>query len=404
MQKRSVPLHKKERPAAHREYQMMDSGTGKEFRELAQLASEICHVPVSLVVIIDEEKKWFKTAADLPEREFAGYITLCSHAADHPSGSLVIPDLHKDKRFSDDPVIMGEPHIVFFAAVPLTNANGNSLGTLCVFDNKPKTLTENQMSSLTILARQAVRILELQKSNSHLETLKENLSLRYEELQQFTNTVSHDIKSPLSSIVLTSEMLRENFGEKIDEENDQLLNVLNRSSSKIRSLVDGMQAYYRAELALNEEAETFQLTVFLDSVVEMLKVGHAADIVYPHDETTVIMNKAVLEQIIVNLLLYALRYNDKDKPVIHIQFSEDDENYNFIIKDNGKGKSPEEQEKIFELFMSPGYHDRHGMKGFGTGLLTVKKLVEKMSGKITAKSTPDMETVFSFFIKKRSSH
>ena len=400
MQKRSVPRHKKERMADPRQYHVMDSGKGKEFEELAQLASEICQVPVSFITLIDEEKKTFK-AAGLPESEFDGYLMLYAHIAEHFSGSLVIPDLRKDKRFSDHPVITGEPHIVFYAGIQLTNADGHTLGTLCVFDKKPKTLSENQLASLHMLAGQVVRILELQRSNFLLKTLKENLSLRNEELQQFANTVSHDIKSPLSSIVLTSEMLRENFGETIDEENDQLLGVLNRATSKIKGLVDGMLTYYRAQLAMNEEAETFQLHGFFHSVVKMLKLSHVADIKYPQDETTVFMNKAALEQIIVNLLLNALKYNDKDKPVIDIQFAEDVENYYFIIEDNGKGISPKDREKISDLFTSPGDHDRYGIRGSGTGLPTVKKLVEKMSGKITVKSTPGMGTVFSFFIKKK---
>ena len=141
MQKRSVPRHKKEPQVTHPEYHMMDSVTGKEFEEFAQLASEICQVPVSLVVLIDGEKKWFKAAVDLPESEFTGYLRLCTQVADHPSGFFVVPDLRRDKRFSDDPAVADEPHIVFFAAIPLTNADGYPLGTLCVFDDKPKTLS-----------------------------------------------------------------------------------------------------------------------------------------------------------------------------------------------------------------------------------------------------------------------
>ena len=108
----------------------------------------------------------------------------------------------------------------------------------------------------------------------------------------------------------------------------------------------------------------------------------------------------VLEQILVNLLQNAHKYNDKKEPRIVIQFSEDEVNYYFIITDNGSGIAPEKQEKIFELFTTGGVPDRFGTQGTGIGLSTVKKLVEKMSGKINVKSGAGEGSEFSFHIKK----
>jgi signal transduction histidine kinase len=401
MQKPTIPLNEKERLAALREYHILDSGAGKEFEELTQLASEICQTPISLVTLIDEDKQWFKAGIDLPVSEISRDIALCSHAIIHPFDPFVVPDLRKDKRFSDHPFVTGEPHVVFYASIPLTNPDGYPLGTLCVFDKKPKTLSENQLRSLKILAKQVVQLLELRKANFQLKTLKENLESRNEELQQFAYVVSHDIKSPLSSIVLSSEMLRENFGDTIDEENDQLLSVLNRASVKIKNLVDGILAYYRAEMAVSEGAEAFQLQPFLLSIVEMIKVSHDSEIIFPQGETGIFMNKTALEQIMVNLLQNALKYNDKDKPRVDIAYSEDEENYYFSVKDNGRGISLKEKEKIFELFTTLDTRDRFGIKGTGIGLSIVKKLVDKMSGKITIQSFPGKGSEFSFSVKKQ---
>jgi signal transduction histidine kinase len=400
MQKPSIPLNEKERLAALREYHILDSEAEKEFEELSLLASEICQTPISMVTLIDETRQWFKAGVNLPVNEISRDIAFCSHAIIHPFEPFIIPDMREDKRFSDHPLVTGEPHVVFYTGIPLTNPDGYALGTLCVMDNKPKKLSENQIRSLQILAKQIIQLMELRKAHILLKSLKEDLESRNEELQQFAYVVSHDIKSPLASIVLSGEMLRENFGDSIDEGNDQLLNVLNRASFKIRNLVDGILAYYRAELAMSEGAESFLLKPFLLSIVEMLRMNQGADIQFPQEDQSIYLNKTALEQILVNLLQNALKYNDKEKARVTIGFSEDETNYYFVVSDNGKGIDAKEQGKIFELFTTLGVPDRFGTKGTGIGLSTVKKLVEKMSGKISVKSVPGQGSEFSFHIRK----
>jgi signal transduction histidine kinase len=398
----SIPANEQERLAALREYQILDSEIEKEFDDLTLLASEICQTPLSMITLIDSERQWFKSGGPMGKMEIPRSLAFCSHAINFPGEPLVIPDMRKDNRFSDHPFVTGDPHVVFYTGVPLTNGDGFALGTICVLDHQPKVLTESQLRSLKILAKQVLHLLELRKANFKLEQLKQNLESRNEELQQFAYVVSHDIKSPLASIVLTSEMLRENFGELIDKENDQLLKVLNRSSYKIKNLVDGILAYYQAEQAMYEKAETFNLKPFFLSIVEMIKVSQTAEIRFPTQEHKIHVNKTALEQILVNLLQNGLKYNDKTNREINISFSEDEINYYFVVSDNGNGIEKGQQQKIFELFTTLGTRDRFGALGTGIGLSTVKKLVEKMSGKISVQSEPGVGSVFSFHIKKEA--
>ncbi len=397
----SVPLNEKERLAALREYQILDTETEPEFDEITDLASEICQAPISMITLIDEERQWIKSTANLPVREMPRRTAFCAHAILFPLDPFVVSDMRKDERFKDHPFVIGEPHIVFFAGIPLTNPEGFALGTLCVLDKKPRILSDSQLRALKILATQVIHLLELRKANFRLKSLKSILEARNEELQQFAFVISHDIKSPLASIVLSGEMLRENFGDNIDEDNDQLLKVLSRSSLKIRNLVDGVLAYYRSESALSEGAESFELQPFLVSIAEMFRTNNAIDIQLPDETLSIFMNKTALEQILVNLVQNAIKYNDKDKPGIQIRFSEDDTHYYFSVTDNGRGISPEEEKKIFELFTTLGQRDRFDTQGSGIGLSTVKKLVEKLSGTISLKSVPGEGSEFSFSIKKQ---
>jgi|SRR5450432_438075 len=400
MQIPAIPVDEKERLAALREYHILDAEAGKEFDDITRLASEICQTPISLITLIDEHRQLFKGGTPLPANEIPRDMAFCSHAINHPLEPFIVNDMRTDERFADHPFVLGEPRVVFYTGIPLVNPEGYPLGTLCVLDRKPKKLTENQINSLQILAKQVIQLFELRKANFRLRALKETLEARNEELQQFAYVVSHDIKSPLASILLSSEMLRENFGESVDEGNEQLLNVLNRASFKIKDLVDGILAYYRAEKALSDGAETFLLNPFLLSIAEMVRVNKDAEIIYPPGEVRIHMYKTALEQILVNLLQNALKYNDKAKPRVIISFSENKENYYFKITDNGRGIPENEQEKIFELFTTLGIRDRFGSQSTGIGLSTVKKLVEKLSGNITLRSTPGEGSEFSFHIKK----
>jgi signal transduction histidine kinase len=180
-----------------------------------------------------------------------------------------------------------------------------------------------------------------------------------------------------------------------------LLKVLSRSTLKIRNLVDGVLAYYRSESALSEGAESFELQPFLVSIAEMFRTNNAIDIQLPAETLHIFMNKTALEQILVNLVQNAIKYNDNDKPSIQIRFSEDETHYYFSVTDNGRGIAPEERKKIFELFTTLGQRDRFDTQGSGIGLSTVKKLVEKLSGTLDLKSVPDEGSEFSFSIKKQ---
>jgi signal transduction histidine kinase len=408
MQEPSIPFNEKERLAALREYRILDTEAEPEFDEITGLACEICQVPFSMITLIDEERQWIKSATNLKENEIANLnvqeiprgIAFCAHAILFPFDPFVVTDMRKDRRFQNHPFVVGEPHIVFFAGIPLTNPEGFALGTLCLVDKRPRKLSESQLRALRILARQIIYLLELRKANFRLESMKEILQERNEELHQFAYVVSHDIKSPLASISLSGEMLRDQFGENIDEESDQLLKVLSRATLKIRNLVDGILSYYRAEWAMGVGAESFDLKSFLDSIVEMFQISQQADFQYPQEERIIYMNKTALEQILVNLIQNGIKYNDKDIPRIEIRFSEDDRNYYFAVIDNGPGIEPEEQKKIFEIFTTLNSQDRFGTKGTGIGLSTVKKLVEKMSGLVSLKSVPGEGSEFSFFVRK----
>lgn len=101
-------------------------------------------------------------------------IAFCAHAINTPDKIMIVPDTRLDKRFFDSPVVIGEPHIVFYAGMPLVTEGGHALGTLCVMDNKPGKLSDEQVAVLKCLANQVTKLLELRKTNYLLVESQKN--------------------------------------------------------------------------------------------------------------------------------------------------------------------------------------------------------------------------------------
>lgn len=169
-----VPANETERLRALRSYKILDTKPEERFDELTQLAAIICDAPISLITLLDADRQWFKSRVGLDVEETPRAQAFCTHAIMQPE-LFVVPDATKDERFAHNTLVTGDPRIRFYAGAPLATADGHLLGTLCVIDRKPRTLTENQKTALQILGRQVIANMELR---SNLRELKEALEAR----------------------------------------------------------------------------------------------------------------------------------------------------------------------------------------------------------------------------------
>ncbi|APW38282.1 hypothetical protein RD110_14680 [Rhodoferax koreense] len=139
---------------------VMDTADEVCYDDLTRLAAQICDTPIALISLIDDKRQWFKSRVGLLARQTPREFAFCAHAvAAHRS--LLVEDAASDPRFQHNPLVTGEPGIRFYAGALLMTRNGQALGTLCVIDRKPRTLTANQMEQLEFMARQVVEMLEL---------------------------------------------------------------------------------------------------------------------------------------------------------------------------------------------------------------------------------------------------
>ena len=162
------PVDEAARLAALRRYRILDTDPEQAFDDLTMLASHICGTPMALITLIDEDRQWFKSEVGVGLRQTERSIAFCTHAITQP-GIMEVPDAREDDRFRHNPMVVGEPHIRFYAGAPLITPDGHGLGTLCVVDVKPRRLTDKQSLALEALRRQAQAQLELRYNLIELE-------------------------------------------------------------------------------------------------------------------------------------------------------------------------------------------------------------------------------------------
>lgn len=168
MQKPIIPENEMARLSALKEYNLLDTLPEKDFDDITMLASHICDTPISTITLIDTNRQFFKSHHGLTNNETPRDYAFCAHAINDPDKIFIVSDSTKDQRFFDNPLVTGEPKVIFYAGIPLVTTDGFSLGTLCVIDNKPRNLSEAQLNALKALSNQVMRLLELKRNHSLL--------------------------------------------------------------------------------------------------------------------------------------------------------------------------------------------------------------------------------------------
>jgi hypothetical protein len=158
----AVPADEAQRMAAVRRYDVLDTPPEDALDRIAALAATLFDVPLAVVSIVDTDRVWFKARHGLALVQVDRGSSLCA-AAILGDGPHVVPDAFLDPFASANPLVAGEFGLRFYAGVPLTTHDGYKLGTLCVMDTRPRTVTEYEIRVLAQLAAVVVAELEVRR-------------------------------------------------------------------------------------------------------------------------------------------------------------------------------------------------------------------------------------------------
>jgi class 3 adenylate cyclase len=167
-----VPADEAERIEELRQYHILDTTPEACYDDLILLASKICDTPVALMSLVDAQRQYFKSRIGLDATETPRDVAFCAHAILHTE-LMVVPDALQDQRFAENPLVTSDPHIRFYAGAPLITPKGHAMGTLCVIDRVPRTLSESQQEALQALGRQVVALLQLRMAKEQAERASE---------------------------------------------------------------------------------------------------------------------------------------------------------------------------------------------------------------------------------------
>lgn len=390
------PNNEFERLQALKSYGVLDTFSEREYDQLTAIASEICGCKMSLISLLDEDRQWFKARVGLDVSETARELAFCAHAILEPKKTLIVPDARVDERFHDNPLVTGDPHLAFYAGVPLVNEEGYSLGTLCVLDSEPKQLTDSQVTALNALAHQVMALLELRRSKMALEKTLSRLEEKNKELEQFAFIAAHDLKSPLNGISSLTDALISNHGEKLHEDGVRMLNAIRGSTHQLSSLISGLLDYYRLDGSVAELNSPVTRVALETQIMDLFGGDPGVEIQFSNDIEVINTHGPILLQVLLNLVSNAIKYSDKPNTIVKIDIKERQDAYIVSVADNGAGIDSRFHDKLFQLFETFASADRFGKRGNGIGLATVKKLINRAGGTIQFFSEKGKGTTFEF--------
>lgn len=242
---------------------------------------------------------------------------------------------------------------------------------------------------------------ERQRAEQELEVRNEELHQSNKELDDFAYIASHDLKEPLRGIHNFANFLLEDYGDKLDDEGRSKLETLTRLSRRMETLIDSLLHFSRlgrVDLAIDQVDLDRTVEEILDSLGISLKEENV-QVCIPRPLPTIRADRVRVGEIFHNLIVNAMRYNDKPEKRIEIGTLEGTVPPVFYVRDNGIGIPEKHHEAVFRIFKRLHGRDQYG-GGTGAGLTIVKKIIERHHGRIWLESTPGAGTTFYFTLEE----
>ena len=267
--------------------------------------------------------------------------------------------------------------------------------------SKEREWKEGDIQLLSLAGEIFINAIERCRQQEQLILRTQELESSNQELQQFTQIVSHDLQEPLRAISSYTELLEEEYGEQLDAEAQEYIQFVVGGARRMTQLIQDLLIFSR----VGRQPQNFSLVScgdVLQEVVANLKIAiDENNAVITWDRLPqVIADKSMLIQLWQNLIANSLKFRSQEPPKINISATTKGKEFIFCLQDNGIGIDPKHAERIFVIFQR--LHTRRTYPGTGIGLAICKKIVELHQGKIWVESALGAGAAFNFSLPIRN--
>lgn len=408
-----IPLNEQQRLEALRNYAILDSPPEDEFDRITALASLICQTPVSLITLVDENRQWFKSVRGYDKKETFRNLSFCQYTI-LKEELMEVKDAALDERFAGTPLVVSDPHIRFYAGIPLVDPDGYALGTLCVIDKQPRELNEIQKESLQLLADEVMALINQRKTlrealqkliqqQEELHTAKQQAEEASKAKSDFMAGMSHEIRTPLNGIIGFTDLV---LDSTLNETQKQYLSIVKRSANSLLDIINEILDFSQIEvgkLRLNvEKADICEIANnavdIVSYAVQQKKVELLLQI--PKEIPRFIFADSIrLKQVLINLLGNASKFTEKGEIELKIEILSTQKNntrFRFSVRDTGIGIPQDKQAKIFQAFTQVDGSISKKYGGTGLGLTISNSILGMMNSSLQVESTPAQGSTFYF--------
>ena len=402
MIKAPLPEKESERLATLRAYKILDTPPEPAIDDLTFLAAHICQAPIAYVSLVDEQRLWFKSRIGFDMVEVPRDHTFCGHTL-LQTNVLTVPDASADLRFCDHPLVAGDPHVRFYAGVPLRAPNGHNIGLLCVMSPEPRELSEAERLAFAAISRQIVNQFDLRRKIDQVIEAREAAVNAANFRARFLANMSHEIRTPMSGVLgMSSLMLK----TPLNPLQSDYANTIRDSASGLLEIINDILDISKIEAGhLRLERIDFDLAALLKATVKTLhftaeQKGLSLTLAeLPTLPAAVKGDPGRLRQVILNIISNALKFTSQGGVTFRILREENTSgsvSLRFEITDTGIGIPKEANARIFDSFSQADPSITRKFGGTGLGLAICKQLVERMGGAIGFTSAVGQGTTFWF--------
>lgn len=367
-------------------YRVMDQQPRRDLQSLVDLIAEICDVPHAAINMISSSSQHQIVTAGFDSSVCAREDSMCAVVIDEPR-PVVVADASEDDRFRDNPFVTGEIGSVrFYASAPIATSEGVPIGRLCVFDDVPRTLTDLQKQALGVMAAQVMDLLELRFRSQELEDslreltqVRDDLRRSNEHLTLFAGQISHDLRTPLTAILVNAELLSSEPVVERDAEVAQMVGAVEQAGHRMDTMIQEMLSFAR------EGGRLRAVETELQHVVKLV-VGDLAPLVERDgaqievgELPRVVGDPDLLYSVVLNLVTNAIKFaRPGEHADVTISAEQRPAHWRIRVTDHGIGVPPDQQESVFALFARAD----ESVEGHGIGLATAQRIIDAHGGAI----------------------